>query len=760
MSATSSTRVFIAGIFLLLISATAMATIFGSIRGLIHDPQHRPVAGAQVKVRSTSSNWETTVATDAAGEFLANSVPIGNYAVEVEVEGFAPERQTLTLASGRDARLHFSLQLSRAVETVEVQDVPLLVNPESSTTSGVINRNDIAQTPGGDQANSLAMITNYTPSAVMVHDQLHIRGGHQVSWLLDGVPVPNTNIASNIGPQFDPKDIDYLEVQRGGYNAEYGDRTYGVFNVVTRSGFERSRQGELVTSYGSYNNTNDQISLGNHSERFAWYGSLSGYRTDFGLETPDLKNLHNQAAGVGGFGSLIFNKTPSDQLRLVASLRGDHYQVPNNPDQQTLGIRDVENEHDAFANFTWLHTASPGVVITISPFYHFNRAHYIGKFDGVFDGDPDHATAVPRDDRGSNYFGGVVSVAVNHNRHTLRAGVQAFGQRDNQLFALDLSDGTQPVPPEREITWGSVEALFLEDQFKATSWLTLNGGVRLTHFRGMGIQADPSNRPTVIENAADPRIGAALRVPKLNWVGRAFWGRYYQAPPLLTVAGALIDQCSAEDCRFASLRGERDEQREFGLAIPVKGWTLDVSNFRTTARNYFDHDALGNSNIFFPLTLERARIRGWELSASSPRIGRIASWHLAYSHQFAEWSGGITGGLVGDEFCEETLCFLDHDQRDTLSTGFNMTLPWRVWGAFNVAYGSGFLNGDGPAHLPSHATYDVSLGKSFGENWQVRVSGLNLTNNRYLIDLTNTFGGTHYANPREVSVQVKYRFRF
>ena len=46
------------------------------------------------------------------------------------------------------------------------------------------------------------MITDYTPGAYVVHDQLHIRGGHQVSWLLDGVPVPNTNIASNVGPQF------------------------------------------------------------------------------------------------------------------------------------------------------------------------------------------------------------------------------------------------------------------------------------------------------------------------------------------------------------------------------------------------------------------------------------------------------------------------------------------------------------------------------------------------------------------------------
>ena len=79
----------------------------------------------------------------------------------------------------------------------------------------------------------------------MVHDQLHVRGGHQVTWAIDGIPVPNTNIATNVGPQFDPKDVDYMEVQRGSFSAESGDRTYGVFNVVTRSGFERSRQGEL-----------------------------------------------------------------------------------------------------------------------------------------------------------------------------------------------------------------------------------------------------------------------------------------------------------------------------------------------------------------------------------------------------------------------------------------------------------------------------------------------------------------------------------
>jgi outer membrane receptor protein involved in Fe transport len=740
----TSTRLAVL-ISFLLSSFAALATIFGSVQGLIHDPQHRPVQGAQVTVRSATSDWTVTVASDSAGEFRFDNVPLGEYQVTVQIPGFETQTQKFTLNSGRDARLHFGLTVARTSETVEVVDRPATVNTESSTTANVVSRQQIAETPGGDQTNSLAMIMNFTPSAYMVHDQLHIRGGHQVSWLLDGVPVPNTNIASNVGPQVDPKDIDYLEVQRGGYSAEYGDRTYGVFNVVTRSGFERNRQGELVLGYGSYNNTNDQISFGDHTERFAYYGSLSGYRTDLGLETSSTQILHDQAAGLGGFASFIFNKTPNDQLRLVTSLRGDHYQVPNDPDQQAFGVRDVENERDALVNFSWLHTIGQGTVLTVSPFYHFNRAHYEGEFHG----DPADAAVIPEDDRGSNYVGGVTQIGIIRGRHNARAGFQVFGQRDNQLFGIVTSDGSTPPLSHREALWGNVEAIFLEDQFRATSWLTLNGGVRLTHFSG-----------TISENAADPRVGAAIRIPKINWVARAFYGRYYQAPPLLTVSGPLLEIAAEQGFDFLPLRGERDEQREFGLTIPLGGWTFDVSNFRTGARNFFDHDVLGNSNIFFPLTLEHARIRGWEATATSPRIARLAQFHLAYSHQHAQWSGGTSGGLISDEECEEAICFLDHDQRDTLSTGMNLTLPWRAYADFNVNRGSGFLDGEGPQHLPAHTTYDLSLGKSFGENWSVRVTGLNLSNNRYLLDNSNTFGGTHYVNPREISFQLKYRFHY
>jgi hypothetical protein len=281
---------------ILLLSASLSATIFSSITGLIHDPQHRPVQGAQVRVQAENSTWSQTVASDGSGQFRFDNLPLGSYTITVEAEGFGIQTQKLTLTSGSEVRLHFPLTIAGSRESVQVNETLDSVNPGSSTTISLITRQQIDETPGATQTNSLSMITDYVPGAYLVHDQLHIRGGHQVSWLLDGVPVPNTSIASNVGPQFDPKDIDNIEVQRGGYSAEYGDRTYGVFNVVTRSGFERNREAEIVTSYGSFNNTDDQISFGDHTERFAYYGSLTGYRTELGLETPHKSSTTRPAA--------------------------------------------------------------------------------------------------------------------------------------------------------------------------------------------------------------------------------------------------------------------------------------------------------------------------------------------------------------------------------------------------------------------------------------------------------------------------------
>ena len=113
-----------------------------------------------------------------------------------------------------------------------------MANVDSVTPTTLVDREDIAANSRRRPHQQPANDHRLRPGAYVTHDMLHMRGGHQVDWLIDGVPIPNTNIATNLGPQIDPKDIDYLEVQRGSYDAGYGDRTYGEFNVLPRSGFE------------------------------------------------------------------------------------------------------------------------------------------------------------------------------------------------------------------------------------------------------------------------------------------------------------------------------------------------------------------------------------------------------------------------------------------------------------------------------------------------------------------------------------------
>ena len=182
--------------FLLTFGPLVPAAIFGKIQGVVHDPQHRPVSGAEVKLQATTSDFSQTAQSDDNGNFLFNTVPVGDYKITVSQSKFETSEQTLTVTSGSSPILHFQLALAALNETAVVVGQAATVNMDSVTPTTLVDREDIAQTPGADRTNSLAMITDYTPGAYVTHDMLHMRGGHQVDWLIDGVPIPNTNIAT------------------------------------------------------------------------------------------------------------------------------------------------------------------------------------------------------------------------------------------------------------------------------------------------------------------------------------------------------------------------------------------------------------------------------------------------------------------------------------------------------------------------------------------------------------------------------------
>jgi len=754
-------RYVVGALLLLVCSVAAQATIFGTVRGVVLDPQNRPIVGAQVVIHAARSDWTQSTSTDANGEFTFTPVTVGNYTLTVSQPGFETVRQGISvLSAGSSPVYRFSLPLATVQGAVTVRGQTPAANVQSVTPTTLVSRTAIEQTPGAALTNSMAMITDYVPGTYMVHDMLHMRGGHQVSWLIDGVPIPNTNIANNLGPAIDPQDIGYLSVMRGSYDAEYGDRTYGIFNLVPRTGFEMKNRAELVTTFGNFDQTDDYLSFGSHTRRSAYYVSLDGNRSNYGLETPIARVVHDAENGYGGFASFVFNRDPEDQFRLVASLRQDYYQIPYDPNPSSAGnqvydtsqFRDGQHETDGYVAFTWVRTFSSSTLLTVSPFYHYNAASYQGaKTDYPVISDSDQA---------AHYGGMQATFAADVWKNDFQIGVYGFAQRQNNFFSNTFTDGSSNFPATSAAATGGLSSVFVNDKFEATSWLTLIGGLRESHFA-----AD------ITENATDPRVGLAIKIPRLNWVFRGFYGDYYQPPPLLTATGPLLALANSQNLAFSPLHGERDEEHQFGVTIPYRGWTLDADTFQTRAKNWLDHSNIGESNLFWPLTWDGALIQGWELTLRSPRLWNRGQFHLAYSNQIAQARGPFTGGLVCPSAnlasCEPPPGYspVDHDQRNTLNLGFEANLPWRMFASTSVSYGSGFTNGMPDAqypgnYLPQRTTFDISLGKTFSEDYTVSFTALNAANRRVLMDNSLTFGGFHYNDPREVYVQFRYRFHY
>jgi outer membrane receptor protein involved in Fe transport len=280
--------------------------------------------------------------------------------------------------------------------------------------------------------------------------------------------------------------------------------------------------------------------------------------------------------------------------------------------------------------------------------------------------------------------------------------------------------------------------------------LGISVGARQSHFNG-----------AITENATSPRIGASVQLPELGWILRGFWGKYYQAPPLTSLQGPLLQYAQNSDLGFLPLRGERDEEYQVGLTVPLDGWIIDVDHFHTKAKNFFDHNNIGNSNVFLPLTIDGALIQGNELTIRSPKFLSIGQAHLTYSNQTADGYGAINGGLT--DFGPPAGFFaLDHDQRNTANVGLTANLPWQAFVSADVYVGSGYSNGSGepPSHLPGHAELNLSAGKTFDKKLTATVTALNVTNRHLLVDNSLTFGGFHWNDPRQMYAQIDYKFGY
>ena len=190
----------------------------------------------------------------------------------------------------------------------------------------------------------------------------------------------------------------------------------------------------------------------------------------------------------------------------------------------------------------------------------------------------------------------------------------------------------------------------------------------------------------------------------------------------------------------------------------MRNWVSTITYFRTGVKNFFDHDVIGNSNIFLPLTIDSARIRGVEVAVARLwfSVAITPTWYTRTSRPKA--SVVSPADLPISLRRRQGGFYLDHDQRNTLSAGIEGDLPWHSFAAFTVNYGSGFLNGDGPDHCPA-TLRSICRWEKLWENHRAPLRHKHLER-AISVENSNTFGGSHWADPAMVSVQIKYRFHY
>ena len=125
-------------------------TLTGRISGTVTDVSGAVLPGVKVTVTNDETKLERTVETDANGFYVATNLPVGNYSVTVERQGFKKAGKTgYSLVTDGRLTIDFALEAGAVTETVEVT---ASAGETVNSTSG-----EVARTIDGSQVQELAL---------------------------------------------------------------------------------------------------------------------------------------------------------------------------------------------------------------------------------------------------------------------------------------------------------------------------------------------------------------------------------------------------------------------------------------------------------------------------------------------------------------------------------------------------------------------------------------------------------------------------
>ncbi|MGP0070488.1 MAG: TonB-dependent receptor domain-containing protein [Bryobacteraceae bacterium] len=236
----------VTALFLMLLTAPLASpqAATGRVVGTVTDPGGAVIAGAKVTVTNVGTGVRSETTSREDGSYQVLELPIGNYSVAVQQEGFGTAvTKPSELQINQSLRIDVTLTLGQLTQTVSVESTATQVETVVPTIGGTVVGQAVQELPlnGRDTLTLAATLPgisgNPSGTGQAAGTNFSIAGGRldAVSYLLDGA---DNNSVTSSGVSFNPNPDTVAEfrILMNNYTAEYGRSAGGIISVVTKSG--------------------------------------------------------------------------------------------------------------------------------------------------------------------------------------------------------------------------------------------------------------------------------------------------------------------------------------------------------------------------------------------------------------------------------------------------------------------------------------------------------------------------------------------
>ena len=233
------------------IVANAQQNVSGAtLSGAVEDANRSALSGALVSATNAATNQTQTATSGANGRFRFAYLPVGEYEIKVEENGFAAAVQKLTLTVGQSLEINFALQIKDVAARVDVAANAARVETARSQISETVFPRDVENVPlngrnfldlalliPGVSKTNTGSVQRFAETSAVPGTGISVAGQRNLanSFIVDGASA-NDDSVELAGTFYSQEVVREFQVVTSGASAEFGRASGGFINIITQSG--------------------------------------------------------------------------------------------------------------------------------------------------------------------------------------------------------------------------------------------------------------------------------------------------------------------------------------------------------------------------------------------------------------------------------------------------------------------------------------------------------------------------------------------